>query len=266
MKTILISGTSSGIGRHCAIALADAGFKVLAGVRRREDGVELEKLGSGRIEPVLLDVTDQASIRQAVERAGSWELHGLVNNAGVTQLGPLEFVGVDRIRRQFEVNFFGQIAMMQAFLPLLRKTTGRIINISSISGRVAFPFAGPYAASKFALEAASDSLRRELRPWNIKVCLIEPGNIQTPLWEKTSSTSQEAAGQFPPAAQEYYLNWLMSSRYKRKFPNDPSGVAQAVLRALTAKNPRARYLVGRDARFYALLGRWLPDWLLDRVL
>lgn len=266
MKTILISGTSSGIGRHCAIALAEAGYQVLAGVRRMEDGAELGRHASGRIEPVLLDVTDSASIRRVVERAGQGELHGLVNNAGVTQLGPMEFVEVARIRRLFEVNFFGQVAMMQAFLPLLRKTSGRIVNISSISGRVAFPFAGPYVASKFALEAASDSLRRELRPWNIKVCLIEPGNIETPLWAKTASNSKETSGEFPEKAKEYYLPWMMSSRATRKFANDPSAVSAAVLKALSAANPRARYLVGRDAKWHALKARWLPDWLLDRLL
>ena len=136
--------------------------------------------------------------------------------------------------------------MMQAFLPLLRKTGGRIVNISSISGRVAFPFAGPYVASKFALEAASDSLRRELRPWNIKVCLIEPGNIETPLWAKTANNSKETSGEFPEKAKEYYLPWMMSSRATRKFANDPSAVSAAVLKALSAATDNVGLFFGED--------------------
>jgi NAD(P)-dependent dehydrogenase (short-subunit alcohol dehydrogenase family) len=131
---------------------------------------------------------------------------------------------------------------------------------------VAFPFAGAYAASKYALEAVSDSLRRELRPWNIKVCLIEPGNIQTAIWDKSSRTSREIAADMPEEAKTYYAKWFLGLRSKRAFANDPTAVAAAVIHALTARRPKTRYVIGRDARTYAWLDRLLPDRLLDRAL
>src|SRR5688500_9161604 len=184
---VVITGASTGIGRACAIDLDGRGFRVFAGVRKDEDG---ERLRSERpsIEPLRIDVTDAGEIAAARDRVGEEVgergLAGLVNNAGIAVPGPLEHLPLDEIRRQLEVNVLGQIAVTQAFLPLLRTARGRIVNIGSIGGRVALPLLGPYAGSKHAMEGISDSLRRELRPWGIEVSLVRPGPIATEIWER----------------------------------------------------------------------------------
>src|SRR5712691_5002789 len=178
---VVITGAASGIGEACALHLDKLGFCVFAGVRREVDGAALQGKASERLTPLLLDVTDAASIRFAVEivATGVVEtgLAGLVNNAGITVAGPLEFLPVSELRRQLEVNVIGQVAVTQAFLPLLRRGQGRIVNMGSLAGRIATPFIGPYHASKFAMEALTDSLRMELRRWGMHVSLIEPGFI-----------------------------------------------------------------------------------------
>ena len=182
---VVVTGASSGIGEATALRLANAGFAVFAGVRREEDAEALRLRG---VRPVRLDVRDAAQVAAAAQEVrgalGPAGLVALVNNAGVVVPGPLEFVPLDKLRGQFEVNVIGQVAVIQAFLPLLRETRGRIVNISSIDGRIATPLLGPYVASKFALEGLSDALRRELRPWGIQITLIEPGAIKTRIWEK----------------------------------------------------------------------------------
>src|SRR4051812_39464080 len=180
-RAVVVTGASTGIGEAIARRM-DAGFRVFAGVRKEEDAERLRAAGAN-IEPVLLDVTDQASIdaaaatvKAAVRDQG---LAGLVNNAGIAVSAPLEFLPVDELRNQLEVNVVGQVAVTQAFLSDIRTAKGRIINIGSIGGKVAFPLAGAYAASKFAMEAITDSLRRELRPWGIEVSIVEPGGVKT---------------------------------------------------------------------------------------
>src|SRR5436190_11551998 len=174
-RNVLITGASTGIGRACAIALDRKGFHVLAGVRREADGKALQKDSAG-LEPVIVDVTDQATIDAAAKQID--ELYGLVNNAGITVAGAIEFLPVDDIRRQFEVNVFGQIAVTQAFLPKIRASRGRIVFMSSVGGRVpSSPFMSPYNGPKHALESFGDALRVELSQWGIEVVLVEPGSI-----------------------------------------------------------------------------------------
>jgi NAD(P)-dependent dehydrogenase (short-subunit alcohol dehydrogenase family) len=263
-QAILISGASTGIGHCCAVRLADAGYRVFAGVRSERAAEELAAGASDRLIPVILDITDSQNIRQVAERLQSENLYGVVNNAGTALLGPLELLPVQKIREQFEVNVLGHIAVTQALLPLLRKSCGRIVNISSLSGIVAFPFAGAYAGSKFALEAFSDALRRELWPSNIRVCVVEPGNIRTPIWEKSSHQAMSIAARFSPDAEEVYGQSLATRARNLDKMRDPSEVAAVVLKALQSKRPKVRYVVGRDARFYSLLSRLLPDAALDR--
>ena len=274
-KAVLITGASTGIGKCCALQLDQLSFRVFAGVRKAVDGDALKEEASGLLQPVLIDVTDTASIKQAVETiavsVGEVGLVGLVNNAGIAVPGPLEFLPLDHIRHQFEVNVFGQLAVTQACLPLLRQGTGRIVNMSSMSGRIALPFIGPYSASKFALEAFSDSMRLELRRWGITVSIIEPGAIKTPIWEKTIKTGSQILDNLPPKAYEFYgsiiKNLPINAQKSGNRGVPPEKVALAVIHALTAPTPKARYIVGKDARF-AITFAWLTpyrlrDWLVS---
>ncbi len=272
-KHILITGASSGIGEISAITLARKGFHVFAGVRKNEDAEKL-KTKFLNITPVIMDITSQDSldgafckIAEVVDESG---LFGLVNNAGIAVAGPLEFLPIERLRQQLEVNVIGQIAVTQKFLPLIRKGNGRIINMSSVSGLAASPFVGAYAASKFAIEALSDSLRRELYPWGIPVSIIEPGVIKTPIWKKSINLIEEIICQMPPAAEKYYGNICkqLVERTQKKVDEkaaSPEEVANAVLHALTAKKPKIRYLVGKDAKFLSILVKF-PDSLVDRLI
>lgn len=273
IKGVLITGASTGIGEAVALHLDRLGFQVFAGVRKQTDAESLERRTSERLVPVFLDITDEAMISRSVEQVsqvvGESGLAGLVNNAGIAVASPLEFIPIQEFRRQLEVNLIGQLAVTQAFLPLIRKGQGRLIFISSISGRVAAPLLGPYAASKFALGAIADSLRRELLPWNIQVSLVEPGRIVTPIWEKSLAAAEKIVAGLDPQAEEFYGEVLEKNR--KRVTQGSKGtpverVAEVVAEALLSKNPRARYLVGRDARFAALLVKLLPDKLFDRVI
>lgn len=191
--SVLITGSSTGIGQACALEFHRRGFQVFAGVRREQDGQRLWEQTSDRLVPVLIDVTDAESIANTAamirEATGEKGLVGLVNNAGITVAFPLEFIPLEELRRQLEVNVVGHVAVTQAMLPMLRTARGRIVNVSSISGRIAAPYVGPYAASKHALEAISDSLRIELRNFGIHVALIEPGDVDTPIWQKSRAAA-----------------------------------------------------------------------------
>jgi NAD(P)-dependent dehydrogenase (short-subunit alcohol dehydrogenase family) len=265
-KAVVVTGASSGIGRAVAIYLSSRGLRVFATARH--------PTSADPIESIQLDVTDETSIRDAaaaVETAlGDEALHGLVNNAGIVVGGPLEFLGIDEIRRQFEVNLFGQIAVTQSFLPLLRRAKGRIVNMSSISGLVAPPLLGPYTMSKFAFEAYSDALRRELEPWEIEVAVIEPGAIRTPIWEKSIEDSRGRVDRMPALVHELYGKKIEKTRERARQMSETAvpaeRVAEAVYQALTARRPRTRYLVGTDARITAKLAWLLPDRLLDRLM
>jgi NAD(P)-dependent dehydrogenase (short-subunit alcohol dehydrogenase family) len=271
---VVITGASSGIGRATALHLARLGFTVFAGVRKQADGERLRGESDGRLTPVSFDVTDHGSIERAAaqigEAAGEAGLDGLVNNAGVAISAPLEFVPIEELRRQLEVNLVGQVAVTQKFLPLLRKGGGRVVNVSSIGGRVALPFVGPYAASKFGLEAVSDSLRRELRPWGIEVSVIEPGSVATPIWEKGAATGDQLAQALPPEGRALYGEAIASMRRLAAETASrgiaPEQVAKTVAHALTAAKPRTRYLVGRDAKMRARIAKLIPDRLFDRLI
>jgi NAD(P)-dependent dehydrogenase (short-subunit alcohol dehydrogenase family) len=266
-KAVVISGASSGIGRECAFHIAEAGFRVLAGVRSEKDADKLKTEAPGKLIPVLLDVTNVETIESVKRMVCSENLYGLINNAGIAVLGPFEFVPIEEIRRQFDVNFFGSIALTQALLPHLRRAgAGRIINISSISSQIAFPQFGPYAASKFAVEAFNDALRRELRPWDIQAVSIRPGNVSTPIWHKSLFDSQSISDNFPTEASRYYDKSPFNPDGKVARMSQPSAVAKTVLKALTAKKPKTHYLVGMDSLKFAILKWLLPDRLIDRIL
>jgi NAD(P)-dependent dehydrogenase (short-subunit alcohol dehydrogenase family) len=270
---VVITGASTGIGEACALHLDRLGFLVFAGVRKEADGERLRAEASERLTPIILDVTDGQQIAAAAETVkavvGDAGLAGLVNNAGIALAGPLEFLLLDELRRQLEVNVVAQIAVTQAFLPLLRLGRGRVINMGSVGGRSTLPFLGPYQASKHALEALTDVLRMELVPWGIEVSIIEPGNVATPIWEKSIAVADEARKQLPPQAEELYGRSLDAIRkgaaLAGKHGISPDAVAAVVEHALTAEKPKTRYLVGREARIRALV-QLVPDRIRDRLI
>ena len=267
-RRVLITGASSGIGEATALRLARAGWQVLAGVRADADGERLRSAAGKRLEPVTIDVTEPATISAAAAALGDGPLDGLVNNAGTALAMPLEFLPLDQLRRQLEVNLVGHVAVTQALLPNLRAARGRIVNVGSIAGRSALPFLGAYAASKHALEAVTDALRVELRPFGIAVTVIEPGTIATPIWRKGGERFEELAGELPAQLGELYGGRMAAFRKaaaaagQRAEPADD--VAIVIERALAAERPKARYVVGRDARRRARVER-LPSGLRDRV-
>jgi NAD(P)-dependent dehydrogenase (short-subunit alcohol dehydrogenase family) len=260
LKTVLVTGASSGIGAACAARLQRGGWQVLAGVRRPGDAPK-------GTEEVLLDVTDESQIRAIA--AGVSELHALVNNAGIARASPLEFVPVEVLREQLEVNVIGQVAVTQAMLPALRRGRGRIVFVGSIAGKSALPFLGPYAASKHALEAIADSLRVELSPWGIDVTIVEPGSIKTPIWTRSAEWANELLASMEGPVYELYGKPIASFRKialaRGHAGAPPEQVAKVVEQALTSSRPPTRRLVGRDARIRAGF-ELLPDRLRDRVL
>jgi NAD(P)-dependent dehydrogenase (short-subunit alcohol dehydrogenase family) len=271
---VVVTGASTGIGRACALHLDGRGHRVFAGVRRREDGERLRQEGSPGLTPILLDVTDAGSIDLAAKEVGAAlgaeGLQGLVNNAGIVVSCPLEFVPMDDLRRQFEVNVFGAVAVTQAFFPLLRKTRARIVNIGSIGGRNALPFVGPYAATKSALGSISEALRRELRGSGIEVTLIEPGAVATPIWEKSDADALDRLAKLPPEAEARYgpaIAKVRAAANKISAGAVPATeVARAVEAALTSPRPPARTLVGTKAKVQAALRWLLPDRAVDALL
>ncbi len=273
-SSVLITGASTGIGLACALRLDRLGWRVCAGVRSAADATRLQGLGSGRMAPVLLDVTDPArvdAVRADLEESlGEHGLDLLVNNAGIAAAGPLEYLPIAEFRRLQEVNVVGLLAVTQAMLPLIRRARGRIINVGSISGRMVNPFVGAYAASKHAVEALTDALRLELAEWGIQVALIEPGMIQTPIWAKGETEAQARRDRFPAEAEALY-GPLLDGFARMVRPAiaraaSPELVADAVEHAALAEVPRTRYLVGRDARVRLALKRLLPDRVLDALI
>jgi NAD(P)-dependent dehydrogenase (short-subunit alcohol dehydrogenase family) len=268
-QTVVITGASTGIGRACALHMDKLGWRVFAGVRKDSDAAALRAEASGRLRPLSLDVTDPSSIRAAsdalAQAASDGALAGLVNNAGIAYGGPVELIDMADLRRTFEVNFFGAVAVIQAFLPLLRAGGGRIVNVSSISGWVASPFLSPYSTSKFALEALSDALRVELRPWNLRVSVVEPGAIDTPIWSKGAEVLERLrllnrASQ--PGLAPYSAALQSTAAELRPHGISAAHVAKAVAHALTSRWPRTRYAVGMDAKV-ANIFRHLPDGVRD---
>ncbi len=273
-RAVVITGASTGIGAACALHLDRLGFAVFAGVRRSEDGVALQQASSDRLVPVELDVTDlttiqksQAIVSDATKDRG---LFGLINNAGIAVVGPLEAVPISDLRQQLEVNVIGQVAVTQAFLPLVRQARGRIVNMGSIAGLSTMPLMGPYSASKFALEAITDALRLEVQQWGIHVAIVEPGAIATPIWNKSTIEAAEREAGVETELRTLYkpviaaVRKVVGEASKRAISTD--AVAKAVEDALTAPSPRTRYLVGTDAKLRALMVRLLPDRVSDKLL
>jgi NAD(P)-dependent dehydrogenase (short-subunit alcohol dehydrogenase family) len=276
LGAVLVTGASSGIGRATALELDRRGFRVYAGIRKKRDADSLRKEGSEQLTPVRIDVAKPRSIaaakRSVARKAGAQGLAGLVNNAGIGSGGPIEHIPIDDFRKVIDVNLLGQVAITQAFLPLLRKgdQPGRVVFITSIGGRVAYPFMSPYHASKFGLEAVADSLRRELLPWGIKVIVIEPGSIATEIWEKGTREAEEIRAAMSATAKRQYGQALdgfvdgIKDTGERGIP--PDRVARVVHRALTRRFPDTRYRVGIDARASFVISRLLGDRLFDRVV
>ena len=272
--SVVVTGASTGIGAACALDCAGRGMTVFAGVRDPRAGEALAAKGGPSIIPIMLDVTDEPSIARSaevVQRAvGAAGLGGLVNNAGIVIGSPLEVIPLSQLRKQLEVNVIGQIAVTQAFLPLLRRGRGRIVNMGSIAGRGTIPLLGPYSASKYALEALTDALRMELRPWGIQVSIIEPGAIATPIWDKSTKEAENLEASASEEAKALYgeavirIREAIAQAAQRAIP--PDAVVQAVHHALTAARPRTRYLVGTDAKLRAWMVKWLPDRVQDRLL
>ncbi|MBC8170362.1 MAG: SDR family oxidoreductase [Anaerolineae bacterium] len=270
MTTILITGASKGIGRATALHLDRKGFTVLAGVRNAADGDDLCKEASARLQPILLDVTNPDQIAQVRELAGRQKVDGLVNNAGIAVAAPLEHLPIEEFRRQIEVNLTGQLAVTQALIPALRHSKGRIINISSIGGRIAGTMLGAYHASKFALEALTDTLRQELAPWDIQVVSIEPGGIATPIWDTSLAVANRLLAAMTEQGRQDYAQAIAGAQalaeHTTKSGLPPERVAEVIERALTARKPRTRYVVGMDAQIGTRILANLPDRLRDRVL
>jgi NAD(P)-dependent dehydrogenase (short-subunit alcohol dehydrogenase family) len=272
-KTVLISGTSTGIGAACAARLASAGWKVYGGVRNKVDGDALTEQVSGDVTPVQLDVTSNDDIESVLARIGEdvGALDGLVNNAGITVGGPVELLNEEDWRHQFEVNFFGLVNLTKAALPLVSTVDGRFVHIGSISGRIAGGGTGPYSASKHAVEAFNWALRGELaRNTKMSSSVIEPGVIKTAIWGKGMRHVDDL--------EERMFDDDMKARYgflldrNRGFIQESMSraieadeVAKAVEMALTSARPKARYLVGVDAKAGAIMAR-MPDRVFERLM
>ena len=268
--TVLVTGTSTGIGRACAVHLASCGFDVLAGVRRAADGEAVRALAPDRIRPVELDVTSAEQIAAVVSAAQASGLFGLVNNAGVSVQGPVEYLEVEEFRRQVEINLIGPVAVTRACLPLLRASRGRVVNVSSIGGRAALPFLSPYNASKFGLEGFSDSLRMEMAPLGVRVSVVEPGSVKTEIWRKGTSEGRAALAAMPAEVRAVYgprLEAMLETASKAATRGiEPVEVAEAVAHALSARRPKARYVVGSDARARVVMHAVLPTRLTDALV
>lgn len=270
----MVTGASTGIGRATALHLDAAGWRVFAGVRKEGDAVALRQAGSERLVPLMLDVTDPDQLAAAAERigrdVGEAGLDGLVNNAGIAVPGPLETLPIEDFERQIGVNLTAHVAVTQAMLPAIRRAPGRIVFITSIGGLMAFPMFGAYHAAKFGLEAVGDVFRQELRPWGISVSVVEPGSIATPIWDRGQEEVDSLAERARDGHAELYGKSVEAYREvgrktaARGIP--PERVAAKVEHALIARRPRARYLVGADARGQALAAKLLPDRLLDRIV
>jgi NAD(P)-dependent dehydrogenase (short-subunit alcohol dehydrogenase family) len=271
---VVVTGASTGIGRATAHFLDKWGYRVFAGVRKQADAESLAEEGSERLTPITIDVTEERSISDAKETVegalGNDELVGLVNNAGVGNGGPVETLDLQELRDVLEVNVVGQVAVTQAFLPLVREAKGTIVFLASIGGRVASPFMSPYNASKFAIEALGESLRHELAPWEIDVAVVEPGSIDTPIWRKGAETIDEQKARMPETERRLYgkqldrMEEVLTETANRGIP--PEKVAEVIHDAIKSGRPKHRYLVGRDAKIGARLKGTLPDRTFSKLI
>ncbi|WP_373526940.1 SDR family oxidoreductase [Nostoc sp.] len=274
--TVVITGASTGVGRATALLLAQEGYQVFAGVRTEKDAELLRLNSAGNLTPITLDITKLEQIKAATEivssAVGEKGLLGLVNNAGILVDGPLEYLDLDELRWQFEVNVIGQVAVTQAFLPMIRQAKGRIINIGSVSGKISSPFFSALCASKFALEALTDSLRMELYPWGIEVILIEPGSIASAAPDKVEASLQKKLANMSPTARAMYgdiykfsLEQLIKSNRMGMLPQE---VADVIQKALETKKPKTRYFLSKEKvilNLFLMLAKILPDRVCDAI-
>lgn len=269
-KTIVITGTSTGIGKASALHLDKMGFKVYACVRKQVDGDNLKMEASDRLTPIILDVTDEESINSAaniIEKETDGKLFGLVNNAGVGIGGTLEVTPVKEIRKLMEVNVIGLLAVTKAFIPMLRKSKGRIINIGSTSSLLAFPGASAYSASKFAVRAITDSLRLELKPFGISVILVAPGAVESEIWKKGKVYKNEMRKNVKPEIAQLYTQLIkFGDKLNAELKKIPAiEVAKDVAHALTSEKPKLYYFVGKDAKGAAKATKF-PKSFLDWII
>lgn len=282
---VVITGASTGIGRETALHLAGKGLRVLAGVRRPADGQAVvdalpseARASGGSVEPLVVDVANGESTTRAAaevkERLGGARLRGLVNNAGIAVGGPQEHLPLDDWRRQFEVNVFGLVDITQKLLPLLVRSRGRVVNVSSIGGRVATPMMGPYVSSKFAVEGLTAALRQELHSVGVWAACVQPGAVKTEIWKKGDELIVQQKASLPAAAHEQYAPLVSAlERFSARSARNgiaPIKVARAIEHALFAARPRTQYPVGPDARTLAVLRWLLPDrafeWLVRKAM
>lgn len=273
-KTVVVTGASSGIGRASVRRLASAGWRVFAGVRKDEDAAGLRREFGDKVTPLILDVTDSKTIADAAERVNrelaEGGLDALVNVAGVGVIRPVEYATDDDMRKIFEINVFGQIAVTQALLPLLRRAQGRIVNIGSVGAHIGLPFGGLLNASKSALRSLNDALRLELRSSGVRVVIVEPGAIKTPAVDKTLGDVEGVIRGLPPRGAAEYGDMLRKMAERayamESHGSDPDVVAQKIQQALTEDDPQPRYAAGKHANLLPLLGILVPVVVLDVLL
>lgn len=269
MANVLITGAGRGIGKVTALRLAAAGWDVYAGVRKDSDGDALVKEGGDRIHPLQLDVTSSDDLAMLGGRLPP-ELFAVVNNAGIAVGGPIETLTRDALREQFDVNVLGQVAVTQTVLPRIRAAGGRVVFVSSISGRISNPNLGAYAASKFAVEALADALRMEVHPWGIRVSLVEPGQTDTDIWRNAGEVLDQTTSAMRPEHRELYAKHIDGMRkaipVAQKMAVPPEGVARAIEHALTARRPKTRYVTGAATKVQIALSALTPTSVLDASL
>ena len=280
-RVVVVTGASSGIGRACALRLARRGLTVFAGVRSEADAQSLLQIGLQGLVPIQLDVRDRSTLDAAAttvehklcevgsDHEQSWRL-ALVNNAGQTFTGPLEFLPLEDLRQQFEINLFGQLAAAQALAPVMRRFGGgRVIFVGSMFGRFAAPFIGPYCASKFALEGLADSFSMEMKPWNVQVSVVEPGITDTPIWGKYDKYTDALFDRLPEQARALYEDSVRRAQQRAVKTGEKGisadNVARTIEKSLSTQRPRARYPVGWDARAGIIGSNFLPRHLLQKL-
>jgi NAD(P)-dependent dehydrogenase (short-subunit alcohol dehydrogenase family) len=273
MKSVVVTGASTGIGWGCVKILIGAGYRVFGSVRKQADADRLQAEFGPNFTPLIFDVTDQAAVQRGaavVEKAlGGETLLGLVNNAGIAVAGPLLYIGIDELRQQLEVNLIAQLTVTQAFAPLLGADTsrkgepGRIVMMSSIGGKNAFPFMGPYSASKFGLEGLSESLRRELMVFGIDVIMIRPGAVRTPIWDKADEVDVTRFANTPYYSSLDKVKEVMIGQGRKGYP--PERIGRAVLKALTTARPKTAYTENPD-KLQGAAVRVLPKRTVDKAI
>ncbi|MDT5064104.1 MAG: hypothetical protein QOK02_259 [Mycobacterium sp.] len=269
MPSVLVTGAGRGIGRSIVEHLAARDWDVIAGVRSDTDATAVTAANPRRIKAVILDVTDDAHVAELADALPE-RLDAIVNNAGIVVSGPIEAVASDDWRKQLDVNVIGQLAVTRAVLPRLRGSQGRIVFISSVNGRLSMPMIGPYCASKFALEAAADALRMELRPWHIPVVIVEPAQTDTDMWRTADTMVTDAEAALTSEQRALYAKHIAGMKkmipMARRMAVDPAKVSAVVETSLTTRRPRARYVVGAGPKVQVALMANLPSAIRDRVL